>query len=61
MKDWKTTILGICGAFIAVITLIVTVVEGKPVDLTTVTNIVNQLIFALGLGAAADSMKPPTP
>jgi hypothetical protein len=58
MVDYKTTIIGICAAFITVLTIITNIVQGKPIDLPTVTAAVNSLLLALGLYQAADTKKP---
>ncbi len=55
MKDPKTTILGIVGGIVALLTLVSGFIEGKPVDIATITNTVTQLLMAVGLIKAADS------
>ena len=55
MKDRKTTILGIIGGLVGILTLVAGFIEGKPVDMATITNTVTQLLMAIGLIQAADS------
>lgn len=55
MKDWKTSSIGICTAFIAMFTLIIHVVQGQAVDLPTVMQTVNLLAMSLGFHLAGDS------
>ncbi len=57
MKDPKTTIIGVCAAVVALLTLVIDGVSGKPIDLSTVTLTVTNLLTAFGLYKAADSTK----
>ena len=55
MKDYKTSLLGILSAFIAIFTLAVHLIQGQAVSIPDLMNCLNALSLAFGLHLAADS------